>query len=421
VFSWSYTALPPEAARLFRLLGVHPGPDIDLHAAVSLADLPEQDTGELLTKLIRAHLLNEHTPNRYRFHDLLRVYAIEQATKEEPDPQRRMALHRVLDYYLHTSFTANRHLSPHRDPITLEIEQSGVTPYQITNHKQALEWFITEHAVLLDAIDHAAAHRFNTHAWQLPWTLSTFLNLRGHWHDYAATQQTALTAAERLGDRTAQALAHRGLGNAHIQLRRYDEASTHLQQALTLCQKLGDRTGQAETHLSLSWVCEQQSKYTETLTHAQHVLDLYRTTGNHAGQARALNAVGWCHALLGHHPQAAIYCQQALNLNRELGNRRGEADTLDSLGYIYHHLDHHQEATTHYHQALTLYHELGDYYDEADTLTSLGNTYHATGNFAAARENWQQALTIFDDLGHPDADTVRTKLATLDTNPDNNR
>lgn len=421
VFSWSYTALSPQAARLFRLLGVHPGPDIDLYAAASLAGLPEPDTSELLAELTRAYLLKQHIPGRYQFHDLLRVYASEQATTEEPETQRRAALHRVLDYYLYTSFVGNRHLDPHRDPITLDVPQRGVVPCQITDYQQSWEWFAAERAVLLAAIDYAATHGFDTHAWQLPWTVTTFLNLQGHWRDRLLTQQTALAAAERLGDPAAEALSLRLLGHTHTRpgrAGRYAEALVYLQKALILYQDLDDLNGQIITHQHLCLVWERQSRYTESLTHAQHALDLSRTTGNYVLQARALNTLGWYHALLGNHQQALIHCQQALALQRELDDRRGEANTLDSLGYAHHHLGQHTQAITCYHQSVTLFRDLGDCCNEAETLAHLGDAHHATGNHPAARETWQQALTIFDQLDHPNAETVRAKLSDLDVDPD---
>ncbi len=242
VFSWSYSALSRGGARLFRLLGLHPGPDIGLYAAASLVGLPESDTRRLLTALTRAYLLKQHFPSRYQIHDLLRVYATEQATQEEPEPQQRTALHRVLDYYLHTGFAADRHLAQHREPIVLQATQSGIMTYQITDCGQAWEWFGTEHAVLLAVIDHAATNRFDTHAWQLPWTLATFLNRRGHWHDYIAIHQTALAAASRLGDRAVQANIRLHLGHAYTWLERYTEANIHLELTLTLYQELGDST-----------------------------------------------------------------------------------------------------------------------------------------------------------------------------------
>jgi tetratricopeptide (TPR) repeat protein len=417
VFSWSYTALSPQSARLFRLLGLHPGPDINTLAAASLAGLPEYDTGKLLTELTQAYLIKQHSPGRYQFHDLLRVYAAEQASIEDAKPHQQEALHRALDYYLHTGVAADRHLDPHRKPLTLEPTQR-VTAGQISDYQQAMEWFTAEHNVLLAAINYAATHGFDTHAWKLPWILATFLSLRGHRHDQAATQQIALAAANRLGDRTAQAASHGGLGYAHLQLGHYTDASAHFQQALTLYQELGDRNGQTQVYHALSLVCERQGSYTEALAHTQHALDLSHATGNRIGEARALNDLGWYHAQLDDHQQAITCCQQALNLQRELNDRWGEAATLDSLGYAHHHLGQHEQAINDYQQALALLRELGDHYHEAEILTHVGDTYHATGDDAAAREAWQQALTILDDLGHSDADILRTKLETLAPNPD---
>lgn len=418
VFSWSYTALSSNAARLFRLLGLHPGPDIDTRAAASLTGLPEPDTRNFLAELTRAHLVKQHIPGRYQFHDLLRAYATGQATAEEPEPQQRAALHRVLDYYLHTAFAADQNLSPHRDHITLEAPQSEVSPYQVTDHQQAMDWFTAEHAVLLAVIGHAPTYGFDTHAWKLSWTLATFLNRRGHWHDYTVIQQTAVAAADRLDDHAAQARANRELGRAHIRLGRDVEARTHLQRALTLYRDFGDCDGQAEIHLSLCWVCERQDQYTDALTHGQYARNLYRATGHRTGEGDALNAIGWYHTRLGHYQQALTYCQQAMNIFHELDERMGVAETLDSLGYTHHHLGQHTQAITCYQQALPLYHELGDRDGEADTLTHLGDTHHAMSNFAAACDTWQQALTILDQLAHPDADTVRTKLTDLDIDPD---
>lgn len=411
VFSWSYTALTTGAARLFRLLGLHPGPDISTLAAASLAGLPEHATSELLTSLTRAYLLEEPTPGRYQFHDLLRIYATEQAAKKEFDHQRQLAIRRVLDYYLHTSIAANQRLNPHRVPIAVETMQPGVIPNQVANHKEASEWFTTEHDILLAVTNLAARSGLYAHAWQLPWALATFLHRWGHWHDYAATQHTALVAAaDHLGDRAAQALALRLLGHAYTHLERYADALTYLQQALIQYQHLDDRDGQARTHLSLGMACERQNQYAEALTHAKQAFNLYRTTDNRIWQARALNNVGWYHALLGLYQETIVHCQQALTLHHELGDRMGIANTLDSLGYADYHLGRHDHALTCYQQSITSWQELGHYYHEARSLARLGDTHHATGNYSAARNTWQHALDILDRLGHPDAKHLRIKL-----------
>src|SRR5262249_13839188 len=162
------------------------------------------------------------------------------------------ATHRMLDHYLHTAHTSDRLLNPARDPITLTPPQPGVTPQHPTDHQQALAWFTAERPVLLAAVDHAAATGLDTHTWQLAWTLSTFLNRQGHWHDLAATGRAAVAAAGRLADPTAQAHAHRHLANAYTMLGRFDAAHTQLSHALDLYRQAGDLVGQARTHQNLS-------------------------------------------------------------------------------------------------------------------------------------------------------------------------
>jgi DNA-binding SARP family transcriptional activator/Tfp pilus assembly protein PilF len=413
VFSWSYRALSEEAVRLFRLLGLHPGPDFSVAAAASLAAQPIDQVRPLLNELVGAHLLVEHAPGRYTLHDLLRTYAAEQAHRMDPDEQRRAATVRMLEHYLHTAYTAARLLDSGRDPITLKPLQAGVTPEHLVDHDQALEWFAAERAVLLAAVDHAAAAGSDTYTWQLAWSLDTFLDRRGHWHDLAAVQLAAVAAAGRLADPPVQARAHRLLGLTYSQLGRFDDAHTHLRHALDLTIQTGDLVGQANAHRILGYVCERQGRHGDALDCAKQAHDLFRVAGHRVGQASTLNAVGWFHALLGDHRQALTCCRQALTLFQELDNTHGQAATWDSLGYAHHHLGHHAQAITCYQHALNLYRDLSDRYDEADILIHLGDTHQAAGNPEAAKEAWQHALTILEQLDHPNADHARAKLANL--------
>jgi tetratricopeptide (TPR) repeat protein len=420
VFSWSYTTLSPAAARLFRLLGLHPSPDISAAATASLAAVPPAATRQLLAELTRASLLTEHIPGRYTLHDLLRDYAADLTHTHDPADQRCAAVGRLLDHYLHTAHTAARLLYPARDPIPLALAPPGpgVTPEQPADHGQAVAWLTAEHPVLLAAVRQAAEAGFDTHTCQLSWTLDTFLTRRGPWHDLTTTWQTALHAARRLDHPAAQALAHRNLAIAHTMLGRYPDAHTHLGHALDLSTHTGDHVGQARAHRALGYLWWRQGRPELALDHAQRALTLFRAAGHRRGQADAFNSVGWCHALLGDHQQALTHCQQGLTLHQELGDRQGEALTWDSLGYAHHHLAHHTHAADCYQHALDLFRDIGDRYEEATTLTHLGDTHHATGNPTAARTAWQHALDILTDLDHPDADTVRAKIHHLDQTPE---
>jgi len=413
VFSWSYLGLTAPAARMFRLLGLHPGPDLTVAAAASLAGTSPLQARRAVRELTSAHLLAEHTPGRFGFHDLLRTYAAEQAQLLDAAGERRSAVRRTLDHYLHTAWTADHLLHPARSRITLAPPQPGVAAEQLTEHGQALTWFEAEHRVLVGAVAQAGDQGFDTHTWQLSWTLRTFFYRRGHWRDWGTTQHLALAAAERLGDQSGQAHALRDAAAACTELGRYGEAHAHLDRALRLREKLGDDEGRARIHLDIARVLERQDSYREALGHAQQALDCYEATGDGAGQANALNAIGWYHAHLGDHSQALRCCQQALDLHHELGDRQGEAATWDSLGYINRLLgDHTQEAHC-YRRALDLYTELGERYYRADALIHVGDACQATADPRAASQAWQQALTILDELQHPDAEGVRRKLHDL--------
>jgi DNA-binding SARP family transcriptional activator len=175
VFSWSYQTLSRAAARLFRLLGLHPGPDIAATAAASLAGTSLADVRPLLAELCLANLLTEHSPGRYALHDLLRCYATELAYNHDDDAERRAAEQRLLDHYLHTANSASLLTTPHRTPITIAPPLPDVTTERLTGHEDAIAWYTTEHHVLLTAITHAAGAGFDTHAWQLAWAVSDFL------------------------------------------------------------------------------------------------------------------------------------------------------------------------------------------------------------------------------------------------------
>ena len=415
VLSWSYQTLSPAAARLFRLLGLHPGPDITTPAAASLAGLPASDARGSVVELTGASLLVEHTPGRYSFHDLLRAYASDLAHRIDPDQHRHTAMQRMLDHYLHTADTAARLLNSTVDPIMLTAPAPGVTPQHLSDHQQALGWFTAERPVLLAAIDQAVATGFDTHVWQLAWTLWEFLDRRGDWHDWAATGRAAVAAAHRLADPVAQARAHRHLAIPYIQMGRLEDAHTELHRAVDLATRAGDQTGQAQIHHDLAVLWERRGGPARALEHARQALDLYRAAGHQVGQAYALNAVGWCHAMLGEHQQAVTHCRQALTLHQNLGDRYGQAATWGSLGYAQHHLGQHAHAITSYQHTLDLLRDLGYRYNEAEVLIQLGDTHHTTSNPPAARDAWQQALTILEDLHHPNAAHARSKLSALDT------
>jgi tetratricopeptide (TPR) repeat protein/transcriptional regulator with XRE-family HTH domain len=414
VFSWSTSQLRAESARMFRLLGIHPGPDISVLAAASLAGIPEAQVRRLLGELARAHLIAEQVPGRYAFHDLLRAYAAEEAHRTDSDPDRRDATGRVLDHYLHTAASAALLLEPSKEPVVLASLRPGAAAGQPTDYSQALTWFGNEHQVLLAAVSLAAGSGYDRHAWQLPSAIASFLRIRGHWQQWATTQRTALAAATRLGDAAGQALSRRLLANACMNLGDHDQARRHFADSLALYQRLGSHRGEAKAHQNLAVLAERQGRYADALGHGQQALRRYQAIGDKASEAEALNDVGWYYGLLGEYEQTRAFCTRSLSLNAEVGNRLADGSAWDSLGYAEHHLGNLAEAATCYQRALSLHREAGARLYEAATLVRLGDTRHAAGQPAQAQEAWQQALATLEDLQHPDSDEVRAKLASLD-------
>jgi tetratricopeptide (TPR) repeat protein/transcriptional regulator with XRE-family HTH domain len=421
VFSWSTQQLTGEAARMFRLLGIHPGPDISVPAAASLAGIPEADARRLLQGLARAHLIAEHAPGRYAFHDLLRAYATEWAHHTDSQADRDAAIGRVLDHYLHTTAGAALLLFPSMEPVVLAPPRPGAGAGQPADHSQVMGWFEAEHQVLLAAVSLAAECGFDAHAWQLPWAMASFLQVRGHWQEWAAAQRTALAAATRLGATAAQAVCSRLLGAACTDLGDHDQALGHYATSLTLYQRLDNRLGEAKIQQSLTVLAERQGRYADALGHAEQALRLYQASGDKANEADALNGVGWCQALLGDYQQARAFCRQALTLCAEVGHRWLEGYAWDSLGYAEHHLGNLAEAAACYQRALSLFREAGNRFDEAEALAHLGDTRHAAGELLQAQEAWQQALAILEDIQHPDAGQVRAKLASANDQASANR
>ena len=415
VLSCSYEALPAGAAHMFRLLGLAPGPDISLPAAASLAGLPLPRVRVLLQRLAGGHLVQEHAPGRYRMHDLVQLYAAEQARRLGTGDERRAATQRVLDHYLYTAHTAAQLLNPQRLAIRLDAPRAGTAPENLGDDQRALAWFVAEHAVLLAALEQAAGAGFDTHVWRLAWTLANYLERQGHWHVQIATQRAAVEATRRLGDRAGQAGAHRGLANACALVGRFAEADAHLRQALELFGTLGDGPGQAYTRIGLGWLAARQGHTGEALHNAEQALELFRLAGDEGGQANALNNIGWYHAQLGDHGQTLELSRRALTLYRGMGNRFGEAEAWDSIGYAHHHLGENGQAAECYRHALAIFQELEGRYGEAEVLSHLGDAHEATGELDAARQAWRQALALLERLGHTNADQVRAKLERLAT------
>lgn len=416
VLSWSYRTLDDASARLFRLLSLHPGPDVTAPAVASLDGSPPAQVRAPLARLIHAHLISEHQPGRYRRHELLQAYAHELCQSIDPPAERRSARRRLVDHYLHTAHAVDKLLHPHRgDPATPAPAASGVVLADVDDRARAEGWLAAEYEVLLAVIHQAACTGFERQSFELAQSIKIFLDYRGCWRELASVYAIALQAAQRVADRPSQARAHRGLAQAYSRLGSLDRAHEHFGAALRQYAELGDDICLAHTHIGWALTYLLDDRITESLEQARRALDLYRRLDDRVGQADALNNIGWCLTVLGQHEEALVRCQQAVDLHCDIGDQHGQANAWDSLGHAHHQAGHHSQAVHCYQSALALFGELGDRRHQAQTLDHLGEVYRDAGQIEAARSAWRQALAILDRLGHPDADVVRDRLAALPT------
>jgi len=418
VFFWSYRTLAPAAARLFRLLGLHAGPHISVPATAALACTTPPQARQLLDVLTVVHLLEETGHDRYRFHDLLLLYAAERAEAEETDQERDSAVRRVLTWYLHTADAAGRVLIPQWCYVPVDAPEAGFLPLVFTTYHQALEWCEAERANLVAATRHAAECGQHVIAWKLPAVLWNFFIMRRYWNDLITTHETGLDAARYLHDRHGEAWIANNLGDGYQGLGQFDEALDHLWQALVAWRELNDRWGEGWTLFNFGTTYRNMGRFEEALEHYHQALARGREMGQPWGEAWALHGLGNTYRSMKRFDDALDRYHQALTVYRELDGRWGEGWALRSLAITYRSMNRFDDALDRYHQALTVYRKLNERRGEGRTLYDIGEIQHDTGHLAQARASWHQALAIFEDLGDPWAAKVRARLEALDNDDD---
>nr|WP_221383337.1 BTAD domain-containing putative transcriptional regulator [Actinoplanes polyasparticus] len=401
VFACSYRSLSPAAARLFRVLPLHPGPVLRREVLVSLAGSVRVP----LAELTGVGLVEEHGPGRYALHDLLRAYASSQASEADtPAPRRRL-----VDHYLHSASVADRLLHPGRRPLELGDPALGVV---VETHggapARALRWFDEEQQALIALVRGLAAAGEDHDTWRVAWTLTSYLDRRGQWQSLVEVNTLAVAAAERVGDTAAVGRVLGGLARATAALGRYDDAEKLFLRLIDVVTVPAQR---GHAHINVADLFERRERFEEALRHAHLALAFYRHARDCNGEASALNSIGWYNSRLGDHRRGLRYCRRALARFADLDDTSGEAATLDSVGFALHHLGRHAEAIECYERALTLYRSVGDRYFEADILRHLADSRAAGGDAYGARAARATALTILEELGHPAALDVRAALS----------
>jgi DNA-binding SARP family transcriptional activator len=400
VFSWSLRHLSPETARIFRLLGLHPGPDVDPYAVAALTDTAVDRARTALDQLLRAHLVQPSGPGRYGMHDLLSAYAAGMTVAEDSAAERRRALTRLFDYYLAAAGAAAQTLYPaeaHQQPPT--PKPANPLP-DLTHADAARAWLEAELPALVAVAEQTAQRGWPSHAVRLSAVL--YRHLDGHSVDALAIHGHAHHAASRAGDQAGEAQAKLGLGITNLRMGRYGPAACHLEGALALYLHTGDRNGEARALTNIGIIETRLGRHEPALGHYRQALGLFGQTGNRTGQARALNNLAIGEQLLGRYDAAASHVRHALALHLQSGDRTGQAYALTNLGDIEHLLGHYGAAVEHLHQAVVLFRELVNPHGEASALDHLGTVHIRFGRHGKAVKFHRQALALARRMGYQD-------------------
>ncbi|WP_063737634.1 AfsR/SARP family transcriptional regulator [Kitasatospora phosalacinea] len=423
VFSCSYRALDEPAARLFRLLALHPGPDATAPAVASLTALPLPRARHLLTELTRVRLVEQPVPGRFTLHDLLRDYATELTHEQDSRAERDAATLRVLDHYSSTGHAGNLLLNHEPKPVAPGPPSPGTVPERFGDCEQVARWFTAEQQLLTRLFQTAVAQGLDRQVIGLARVLKEHLNRHERWSEAVAVLSHALDAARRERDRFEQGRCLRMIGVMHGQTGHQEEAMSRLEDSAALFDSPDGPEAlveQVRTQYAASYVLGLFGRHEEALARAERSLALARATGDPRWTSDPLNAVATHHTLLGRPEQGIAYGHQAVAAFQGLNAPWREAMCRDSLGRAYQALGRHREALDSHRRALEVFEETCDRKHAIRSLSRIGDLHLAMGDREEAREAWTRAL------GHGGGSTedafeglasVRARLAALASSP----
>jgi tetratricopeptide (TPR) repeat protein len=387
---------------------VHPGPDISIPAAAALAASTSDDASRQLGVLADAHMLRETAVDRYQFHDLLRTYAAERATEDEPLAKRTAALRRVLTWYLHAADAADRVLVPMRSHVPLDGMPADRPDF--ASYNDALAWCDAEYANLMAAVHAAAELGEDAVAWKLPVALASYLEIGQAWADWVTAGRTAVSAAQRAGDLRGEAWLLSQLSFPQVGLGRFDDALDSLQRSLRIREEIGDRRGQGSTLNNIGAVYGDLERFEDSIPYVRRALDLAVETGDQRSESIAQLNLGEIHQKLAQHDKAAPCFQQALRIAREIKDARIEGTALSYLGETFRALGRTAQTLDHLRQALDAWQRAGDRRNEAQTQFKLGDLLSGIGEAKLAHKHWRAAQALFEEFGDPRGRELRRRL-----------
>ncbi|MFL6145701.1 MAG: tetratricopeptide repeat protein [Labedaea sp.] len=400
-FDLSYDSLPPEARRLFRLLGVVPGVDFTADVAAALLGVGVAEARRRLGQLAVANLVGEHAAGRYQFHDLLREYAAGRARSEDGPAAVHAATERLLASYLGATEAATGLLYPHvpRMPRTGRVLSIWSRPADPPATQAAAVDLLDTELPNLAAAVRAGAPGLLRYSWLLVDALRGYFIARGRCAEGLAMGRLALAAAQREGDAPAEASMTDVLGLIHYNLSDYAKAAGMHSRALVLSRRTGNALGEASALHNLGRVHSQLGKPTQASLYHEQSLTINRRLGNRHGEASDLNYVGAAWLSRGRPDRAIAYQTQALAISREIGGRSLELVACNGLGLAHWALGELDRAVRFQVDCMALCGQLGHQVGEANALVCLAETNCDAGRYQEAYAQAQTCVSAGRQLG----------------------
>ncbi len=389
----SYQRLPEDRRRVLRLVALHPTGEFDEYGAAALTGRDLDKTRVHLEGLCRDHLL-QCASGRYSFHDLVREYASERASDEDPPSVRQAARSNLADYLLATASLAMDVCYPGDTRRRPRVEAAKTATPDLTDPDAALTWLEAEHPALVTSVEVGEP----LHSVQLSLTVFRHLN-RDRWSTALAMSTRALSAARSLADPVLTARTLHDVTAALLELGRPEEAVPVLEEAAELLRTTEDRDGEIRTLVLLGVTGTRLGRFREAADHYYRALELNEATGDQAVEAHALVNLGAVEERLGLNPSAARHLEQAQRLYAEMGDVDGEAWAISGLASVEIELGRYDSALEHFTRILDIHRQRGDVDSEAWCLQGFGLLYSRWGQRDRAVQAYTQALAMFRELG----------------------
>jgi tetratricopeptide (TPR) repeat protein len=394
-FGWSYQALAAPERRLFRLLGMHPGPDLSVEVACACDGRTRAETVRSLSALVCAHLIEQPEAfDRYRFHDLLREFAADRAQADETNAERQAAMLRYTSFYLSSATNANRLLHPsHLAAPEIPLAE-GIEPAEFTDPGKTKQWFERERTNLVAATRSASEVGYYQHVWRLADAIATAFDRRGFYADSRSVRELAVLAAREIGDRDAEGSSLMSLGMVHVSIGDHTEARHYLEAALRLAQEDGHARGQCSTLHHIGRIEMLRGDLAAAVDLYKRALDIALTIADDAALSWSHYRLGEALRLSGDPHKALVHLHQGQWFAERIGDSSAHAYSLAGIGSLYLDRKDFRTAVAYCEQALTIAEAMPDLAVTAQVHITLAEIHTASGDTTAALMFADRAVTI---------------------------